>query len=172
MHAFIRKCQTVMDDILSDAITPDVFISTDDAIYDAFSSTLSAINSLSSKLLMKELRRLLDNKKIHENINNGIAKYIYTAGFLSIVGKEINRENMYFFMSLLGITPDYKYIDMILDMNIESHLVYIYVYYFLIASGKDVTVDNMINILEGLGLKPNRLRMAFVIKFIQKETLE
>ncbi len=75
-------------------------------------------------------------------------------------------------MSLLGITPDYKYIDMILDMNIESHLVYIYVYYFLIASGKDVTVDNMINILEGLGLKPNRLRMAFVIKFIQKETLE
>lgn len=108
MHAFIRKCQIMIDDILSDPITPNVFVSTDDAIYSAFSSTLDAINSLSSKLLMKELRRLLDSKKIKENINNGIAKYIYTAGFLSIVGKEINRENMYFFMSLLGITPDYK----------------------------------------------------------------
>lgn len=148
------------------------FTSTNDAIYSAFGSVIESIHALSYKLLMSELQKLLDNKEISAHIPEGISKYIYTAGFLSIIGKEITRENMYMFLNSIGIEPRYDFIDMILKMNIESHLAYIYVYYFLIASGRDINVANMKTILEMIGLTPNSIRMAFIIKYIQKEDKE
>jgi ribosomal protein L12E/L44/L45/RPP1/RPP2 len=146
----------------------DSFGSDADSISLAFSAILKSVNSLTTKLLVEESEYLLSDNEISARIKDGIAKYIYAAGFLSMTGKEITRENMAGLIKVLDGEPDYGMIDLLLKRGIKSHVAYIYAYYFLLTNGKEVSKESMAKVLEFSGIKPDEKRIADMIAFISE----
>ncbi|MDE1825866.1 MAG: hypothetical protein KGH61_05190 [Candidatus Micrarchaeota archaeon] len=139
------------------------------SIYDAFSATIDNIAEMIKNLLMLELKKTLEEKQVRVHVKEGIALYIYTAGFLSLAGREVTRYNLSKFASLLGSEPDEQLIDVLLKSGVKSHLAYLYAYYFLLTSGKDASIDQILQVMQLLDLPADRARAAEAIRFVDSQ---
>ena len=139
------------------------------SIYDAFSATIDTVTEMVKSLLMLELKKTLEQKQVAEQVKEGIAVYIYTAGFLSLAGREVTRYNLSKFVSLLGSEPNEQLIEVLLKSGVKSHLAYIYAYYFLLTSGKDASIDQILQVMQLLDLPADRARAAEAIRFVDSQ---
>ncbi len=138
-----------------------------EAGYLALKALLGSLNSTTEKIVMSEFRRALADKELSSHINSGVMQYLYAAGFLSYCAKEINRENLKKVISAMGSVPDDKMIDIVLKLDMKSHLVYVYAYYFLVANGKDISEPRISELIEAIGMAPDKERIAEMLKFLK-----
>ncbi|MDE1828047.1 MAG: hypothetical protein KGH65_02735 [Candidatus Micrarchaeota archaeon] len=138
------------------------------SIYVAFSATVGMVNKITTALLLSELKRALTNPGMADHLDK-ISPYLYTAGFLSLAGREITRENLSALVKILGVAPDESIISLILGANVKSHLVYVYAYYFLLSMGKEVNIEQLEAVLAVLGIPADKERAAESIAFLNKQ---
>ncbi|MDE1856854.1 MAG: hypothetical protein KGH98_02085 [Candidatus Micrarchaeota archaeon] len=127
---------------------------------------VKAMLNTSYGLLMHSFDTMMSDKVVGEDFKKGIISYIYTTGFLSFCGREINKENVMKMLRLVDVEPDEKMIDDLLHFGVKSTLVYGYVYYYLIANGVHPTEERMSSVIEALGLKPDPERIRYVLQFV------
>jgi len=146
----------------------EVMNSKANSIYVAFSATVGMVNKITTALLLGELKRTLSDPRMAEHLDK-ISPYLYTAGFLSLAGREITSESLSKLVKMLGIAPDESIIASILNANVRSHLVYVYAYYFLLSMGKEVDIDKLVAVLGAIGVNPDREIAAESIAFLNRQ---
>lgn len=141
----------------------------ENAIYVGLGATVEMVSKISSALLISELKKALENGAIKDHVRDGISSYLYAAGFLSLTGREITRENMISCIKMLGMKPRDDLLDAIFKSNIKSHLVYVYAYYFLLSVGREVTVNDLVSVLTAIGVKEDKVSAAEAIVFLNEQ---
>lgn len=139
------------------------------AIYVGLSATVEMVGKISTALLISELKKSLSNPAIKAHIYDGISSYLYAAGFLSLTGREITRENLINCIKMLGVKPKDELVDAIFKADIKSHLVYIYAYYFLLSVGREVTVNELESVLGAIGIPVDKASAAEAIVFLNEQ---
>jgi ribosomal protein L12E/L44/L45/RPP1/RPP2 len=131
-------------------------------------AVIKAIFTTSEQLMISALEKALKNEDFASHLNDGIIRYLYAAALLSFAGKEIDRENLAAAIGSLGISPDYKFIDIVMAANLKGHLTYVYAYYYLLVNGVAVSEQKLIETVESLGIKADRHAAEEVLKFVQQ----
>jgi ribosomal protein L12E/L44/L45/RPP1/RPP2 len=133
--------------------------------FEALKAIVETIATTSSKLIISEFERALQNDHIIANVKNNLMPYLYTAGLLSFSGREITEKNMYDVLRSIGISPNPVLIRVVLNTGIKSHLVYLYCFYFLVANGMEASDENIVNVVRALGLQPDPERVVDILEF-------
>ncbi|MDE1845992.1 MAG: hypothetical protein KGH53_01785 [Candidatus Micrarchaeota archaeon] len=139
------------------------------SIFIGLSATVEMVSRITTALLLSELKRSLGDENIKAHIHDGISSYLYVAGFLSLTGREISRENMINCLQLLKIKPKDELLDAIFKANIKSHLVYVYAYYFLLSVGREITVEDLVQVLKTIGVPEDKVSAAEAIAFLNEQ---
>ncbi len=135
--------------------------------YLALKALLVSLSDTTQKLMLYGFDSTLKNKEVAGHIKDGIMQYIHVEAFLSFAGREITRENVENVAISLGMEPDEKLIDLIIQSSPKSHLIYIYAYYLLVAEGKEVTAQNICKVVESVGLVADIKRVNEILAFIK-----
>ena len=129
-----------------------------DARYSALKAIVDALAKTSDKYISAALKLLMEDPKIKPLVGEGIMPYIYAAGLLSFSGREITDDSVSRLLKAIGVKPDRRCLDAIMESGVRSHLVYVYSFYFLLASNVDPNEERIMDIVSALGLKPDRER--------------
>ena len=148
---------------------PTILEPSANSVYIGLSATIEMVSRITTALLLSELKKSLGDEAIKSHLKDGISSYLYVAGFLSLTGKEINRENIISCLASLGIKAKDELIEAMFRANIKSHLVYVYAYYFLLSVGRDITVEDIISVLKAIGVPEDRAAAAEAIAFLNKQ---
>ncbi len=138
-----------------------------EAKYSTLNAIINAVTASSASIIMAELKKILDDKEIQSNLNEGIMPYIYAAGFLSFAGREINASSLSKTVASLGIEPNTDYISMLEKLSLKSHLIYLYAFYFVLANGRMASKDDLVRVVEAVGAEPDLKRAEEIIKFVE-----
>lgn len=136
--------------------------------YKGLMAILEAISASSTQIIVQGLAGLLESDQIRRYLDRGVMPYIYTTGFLSYAGREINSKSMSRCIAALGITPDDGLIDMLLKAKVRSHLLYVYAFFFLLANGRPTTKESMERVVEALDMKVDQAALAEVLNFLKE----
>lgn len=121
-----------------------------------FKGLLDEIADSSEEVLLVGGKKLLDDDAIVKRLSDKkTLSYVYLSGFLNLLGREINRENMHSVMKGIGVNPDPKTIDAIVNANNENGVMYVYSVYFLAILGKELNTKNIMDLVSSLGVEPN-----------------
>ena len=129
---------------------------------------VSAANDLSLRVMERAIQMVVGNKEVSSRLHKGMRPYLHVAGFLSLVGREINKENITKVMVALGITPSKEMIDALLSTGVKSTLPYINTFYLLLANGNEINESNMAAVIKSLGMKPDHDRIKKVLALCKK----
>lgn len=135
----------------------------------AYSATIDNITKIVRKLLTAELQRLLGENAVKAYLEEGIANYIYAAGFLSLAGRDITKESLASMVESLGVKPNEILLDAVFKAGIKSHLMYVYAYYYLLSTGKEIGVEDLEAVLTKLGISVDKAAASEAIVFMNKE---
>ncbi|MDE1804793.1 MAG: hypothetical protein KGH59_03355 [Candidatus Micrarchaeota archaeon] len=138
------------------------------AILIATSATVETVTKLTATLLETELRKLLADPNITVNIAE-ITPYLYVAGFLSLSGREITKENVTELLGVVGVKPREELIAALMVAGVKSHLVYVYAYYFLLTMGKEAGTTELLEVLKAIGISGDEDRAQEAITFIRRQ---
>ena len=116
----------------SQVLSPDW--SAGDARYSALKAIIDEITNCSDSYMSMALGVLMQRPEIRKHIDGGVMPYLYAAGLLSFAGREITDESLSKLLKVIGVKPDRKLLDIIMESGVKSHLVYIYSFYFLLSS--------------------------------------
>ncbi|HUC38516.1 MAG TPA: hypothetical protein VL944_00085 [Candidatus Acidoferrum sp.] len=123
-----------------------------------FKALLDELSSASTDVVLAGGKKLLDDRSVAENLAaRKIQPYLYLSGFLNLLGREISVKNISKIMKSIGMKPDRKLIDSIINADNENGVVYIYSVYLLTALGLECSIKNVTGIVHSLGVKPNAL---------------
>jgi len=118
-----------------------------------FKSIIEQISTVSSDVLLDGAGKLLDDETVIKHINEKkIQPYLYLSGFLNLLGRDINTENMSKVLNAIGIKPDEKLMNVLLDVNNENVVIYVYSIYFLVILGKEHCIKNIVKLVGSLGV--------------------
>lgn len=121
-----------------------------ETVYQTLSGIVIAANGNAAKLVLQELRVILEDKNIEEHLN-AVFPYLFTAGFLAFLGKEINKENMSRALSAVGIEPKEEIANMVMATKVRNNIIYLYSLYYLLVMGREITEENMFKLLAAIG---------------------
>ena len=136
--------------------------------YEALLAVLGAIGDTSSGIISFGLRKALQEEGIKRNLKNGVMPYLYAAGFLSYVGREIDKQTITATLRAMNIEPKQNLMEEVIKLGLKSHLVYVYAYYLLMALGKEASVESISRIaaIAG-GVEPDKAVILESLAFIK-----
>lgn len=134
--------------------------------YLALKAIINSVAISSQNAMLIELKNVLGDKEITENVEKGVMQYLYAAGFLGFAGREITKDSLGKTLSAIGVSPDEKLLDIVIRSGIKNHLVYIYAYYFLVANGKDPNAQSIGKVVEAIGMPAEGERIKEALSFI------
>lgn len=142
----------------------------------SIAATHTALNAIfasasSSTLVAMEsgICKILESKRVSSRLHKGIRPYLHTAGFVDLIGKEINEENLRDIVGALGVKPSKEMIEAVLSTGVKSHVLYINTFYLLLANGKEIDDASMSAVIKALGMKPDHNRIKEVIAICKKQ---
>ncbi len=141
-----------------------------EAVFNTSRVIVDRVSQISARILIDELQELIDYKDVRDNIPNGIMLYVYTAAFLSFSARAINAENISNVVRSIGVKPDQKLIDMLVNNNIRGHLIYVYATYLLLAAGIMPEKETIRKVVESIGEKVDEKAAAetkYLVEAIQ-----
>ncbi len=124
--------------------------------YEVMERLVLDITSKTSGLLLRSLRQILENEDVKSQYKNGIFNYIYIAGFLSLAGKPITKENIIGVFNAAGAVPQKKLVDIVMGLELRSHVIHFYAYYLLMVLGMTPDLDNICAVVESCGEESDR----------------
>lgn len=135
-----------------------------------FKSLINEISSSSSDVLLNGAEKLLDNDTVAKYVvDRKIQPYLYLSGMLNLLGRDIDAENISKVLKGIGIEPDGKIIEALLNANNENGVIYVYSIYFLLILGRERTTKNIMDLVSSLGAKPNEVFAQNALDFYNKK---
>ncbi len=128
--------------------------------------SLVTASGLVTKVIMLELKERIEGQGILPRIamlvagarlKKEMAPYVGAVFFLLTVGKQITEENIDAALGGVGISPVRRYMDFVLSLNFENHIVaYAPFIPYLKIVRMPVTVENMMKIAADAEIEPDR----------------
>ncbi|MCL4375659.1 hypothetical protein M1394_02570 [Candidatus Marsarchaeota archaeon] len=144
-----------------------------DAMQDKLNKAVGATLSLIAKLMVSELNRILEYRKVADNVD-AFMPYVSVVGVLEFVGRDVKLEGEKKFtesvkkiIASVGLTPDNKLASYTSSSIGFGNFPFIYIpaLYFLISVNGEATVASLLNVLKAVGIPADEAIAGFIYTF-------
>ena len=139
-------------------------------VFNTFSGILVQINSDTTKLMLSSMNKLLADQNVKANLKS-LFPYLYTAGFLALVGKDVNKENMKSALNAIDVLPDERLIDVVLSTNVKNNVTYLYIIYYLAVLGKTPNQNEIFKLAKVIGISEDKIALQDAMDMYNRKTL-
>jgi ribosomal protein L12E/L44/L45/RPP1/RPP2 len=129
---------------------------------------ISAAFNLCLIVMKAGIERVVENKEVSSHLHDGIRPYLHVVGFLDLMGREINEENITKVVVGLGMKPSKEMMGILISAGVPSDLMYINTFYLLLANGKDINEQSIAGVIKALGIEPDHARIKEILLLCKK----
>lgn len=119
-------------------------------------------------MVMRELKRALENESIVKYMDRGVVNYIAAVGALAFTGRDIYTDGIVSLLEAIDIVPDTDILNTLRVLHLKNHLVYINAFFFLTFIGKEPTIDGIIDVVKAMDIAPDAVTAGYVIEYIKE----
>ncbi|MGC8479274.1 MAG: hypothetical protein ACP5M9_01215 [Candidatus Micrarchaeia archaeon] len=134
------------------------------------SKIIDGINKNINTILIDSLGRLIIDEKIGNDFPL-IVPYLYAVGFLSLMGKQIDKDSLKNLLVAAGVKPTDERIEKIIETGIRTRIPYMYAAYFLIILGKPVNAENIRSVCNAIGEKDDEEAINEILYMYNKKII-